>query len=388
MYTRSLLLPKKSFILLGPRGCGKSTWLKTLLKEAPSVLRFDLLRNETFLNMQSNPSMLRELIEQKKPKWVIIDEIQKLPALLDEVHSMMEDLKPAPHFALTGSSARKLKRSHANLLAGRAASREMYPFTANELGSDFHLEKSLQWGNLPLVVNAPNSPDKIDVLESYVGTYLREEIQQETQLRSLASFHRFLGIAALMNGQKINFTNIASEAQVKRTTVLGYFEVLTDTLIASVLPAYQAKAKLKEVQTPKFYFFDTGVVNALKKGLRDSLSSEEKGFLLETQIYHELRAANQYGQWGAELFYWGTSNNEIDFVIKRGKAVFAIEVKYSSKWKPDFSKSLHVFKESHPVQRSFGVYTGKESFTKDGIEVYPVTQFLKEILPTLFKPAT
>jgi predicted AAA+ superfamily ATPase len=187
-----------------------------------------------------------------------------------------------------------------------------------------------------------------------------------------------------MNGQTINFTNIGTDAQVKRTTVVGYFEVLTDTLIASLLPAYQAKAKVKEVQTPKFYLFDCGVVNALSKSFHLEIADAQKGFLLETLIYHELRATNKAMNWGAEIFYWATAHSEIDFIIKRGNEIIAIEVKYSKRWKPDFSKSLHIFKESIKVKRCIGIYNGVDSFKKDGIEIYPIKYFLQEILGQFF----
>jgi predicted AAA+ superfamily ATPase len=384
MYQRTLKLPKRSFFLLGPRGCGKSTWLKMELADNKSVLRFDLLRTSVFLELQANPSYLRSQIELHNPQWVIIDEIQKLPNLLDEVHAIIEDIKHPPLFALTGSSARKLKRSNANMLAGRAISREMYPFTAIEQGADFDLEQSLKFGSIALVACAKKKEDKIDILEAYVETYLKEEIQQETKLRNLSAFHRFLQVCAVMNGQQINFTNIGSDAQVKRTTVTGYFEVLVDTLVASLLPAYQAKTQVREISTPKFYFFDCGIVNALKKNLRDQLSDSEKGFLLETYIYHELRATNKSMNWGAEIFYWATPTSEIDFIIKSGKHLYAIEVKYAKIWRPNFSKNLHKFNEAVEVKRSFGLYTGASSFKKNGIEIYPVEEFLKKVLPTLF----
>jgi predicted AAA+ superfamily ATPase len=159
--------------------------------------------------------------------------------------------------------------------------------------------------------------------------------------------------------------------------------VLVDTLVATLLPAYQSKIQVKEIATPKFYFFDCGVVNTLKKNLRDKLSDSEKGFLLETHIYHELRATNKSLNWGAEIFYWATPTSEIDFIIKSGKNLYAIEVKYAKNWRPNFSKSLHKFNEAIEVKRSIGLYTGTSSFTKNGIEVYPVEEFLKKVLPTL-----
>lgn len=344
-----------------------------------------MLRSETFLELQSRPAALREKIEGKKIEWVVLDEIQKLPELLDEVHAILEDFEHPPKFALTGSSARKLKRSHANMLGGRASSRSFFPLIAAEMGDDFDLELALKFGSLPLVVNASDDSERIDILQSYVQTYLQEEIRQETQIRNLASFHRFLKVSALMNGQKLNLSNIASESQVKRSTAQGYFDCLVDTLIGFHVGAWHARAKVKEVDSPKFYLFDPGVATAMKGALRTELSPEEKGFQLETLVAHELRSATAYYDWGAEIRYWGTpSENEVDFIVSVGGEHIGIEVKYSRRWRSEFNKGLRVLLDSKKITRAIGLYTGTETIRKNGLEIFPVTEFLQKRLRKLF----
>ena len=258
MFTRRLRLPERSFFLFGPRGTGKTTWLRSVL---PSALWFDLLRMGTFLELSQRPDRFRQQVEaQPRGSWVVVDEVQRLPALLNEVHALIAEHGRAYRFALSGSSARKLKRLDVNLLAGRAINRQCLPLTAAELDLGFDVDDVLRFGLLPQVRSDPAFA--VDTLDAYVSNYLREEIQQEALVRRLDSFARFLQVAALMNGQVVNMAGVARDAGVARPTVQGYFETLSDTLIGVWLPAWRRRAKVKEVASPKFYLFDSGVAVA------------------------------------------------------------------------------------------------------------------------------
>ena len=264
MFTRLLQLPERSFFLFGPRGTGKTTWLRQVL---PNALWFDLLRIRTLLELTQQPDTLRQQVEAlPRGSWVVVDEVQRLPSLLNEVHALIADHGRAYRFALSGSSSRKLKRMDVNLLAGRAINRQFFPLTAAELNFDFEVESVLRFGLLPQIRSDPDFA--VDALEAYVSNYLREEIQQEALVRRLDSFARFLQVASLMNGQTANVAGIARDAAVARPTVQGYFETLIDTLIAFWLPAWQSRAKVKEVASPKFYLFDPGVARAGRSSAR------------------------------------------------------------------------------------------------------------------------
>ena len=377
VYKRELKAPDKSFFLFGPRGTGKSTWLE---ENYPDALYVDLLQNKTYLELLKNPDFLAQMIEGTDPKWVIIDEIQRIPDLLNEIHALIFKYKDKVKFALTGSSARKLKKHEANMLAGRAITRHFYVLTSFELGKDFDLLTALKYGTLPISVNNKNISDKIDFLESYIDTYLREEIQQEALVRNLVSFNRFLSVASIMNSQQLNLSNLARETGVSRSTVQGYFSILEDTLIGGLLPAYQARAKIKEVALPKFYFFDPGVVRALSGQLRESLSNEEKGKLFETFIYGELKAANHYKNLGRDFFYWRTpSGNEVDFICKKGSDVIGIEVKSSTSWKTSYGQGLKTMLEEKKITSAVAVYLGDKKLKTNNITIYPLEQFLSDL---------
>jgi predicted AAA+ superfamily ATPase len=377
IYKRELTRPDKSFFLFGPRGTGKSTWLE---ENYPDALYIDLLQNKTYLELFRNPELLNEMIEAINPEWVIIDEIQRLPILLNEVHSLIFKHKDKIKFALTGSSARKLKKNEANMLAGRAVTRYFYSLTSHELGTDFNIDHILKYGSLPISINNKKIEDKIDFLESYVETYLREEIQQEALVRNLLAFNRFLTVSAIMNAQQLNLSNIARETGVSRSTVQGYFSILEDTLIGDLLPAFQPRAKVKEVTSPKFYFFDPGVVRTLAGNLRTALSNDEKGFLLETYIFGELKAANHYLNAGREFYYWRTpSGNEVDFICKQGHDIIGIEIKSSTVWKDDYSYGLNTLLEEKKITRAIGVYLGDKKLKKKEITIYPLSDFLHEL---------
>lgn len=376
MYTRLLEPPKHSFFLFGPRGTGKSSWLDVHYQKA---MRFDFLKNEILIRYLGEPARFRREVENlPKGTWVVLDEVQKVPALLDEVHAVMHERGDGLKFCLTGSSARKLKAGHANLLAGRALQKSFFPLTSKELGNDFDLERSLNIGTLPLVWAQPETA--IGTLEAYVGTYLKEEIQQEALARNLESFTRFLKVAALMNGQVVNVAGIARDVGVPRPSVERYFSVLNDTLIGSWLPGWQPRLKVREKQSPKFYFFDGGVVRALLGLLRDKPDTTERGVLFETLVVNEMRAANHYLDAGGELFYYRTpAGLEVDLIWSRGKQAFGVEVKSAPEWRSEYGKGLRDLLDQKKVQAAYGVYGGNRTFSASGITIYPFVEFSKQL---------
>ena len=376
MYTRSLQLPAQSFFLLGPRGTGKSTWVR---QQVPQALEIDLLRTHEFLRLQQDPGLLRSRVLGAEPgSWIFIDEIQKLPELLDEVHSLLSLPNASYRFVLTGSSARKLKRAGANLLAGRALTRKMSPLLWDECGGDYDLDRQLALGCLPRIVATRQSPEAWDLLEAYVATYLQEEIQQEAAVKNLSSFSRFLTVAALMHGQRVNVASMARDCGVARPTVQGYFQVLTDTLLGSLLPAWQGKVRVKEVGHPKFYYFDNGVVRTLLNRHRDVPSDSERGTLFEGHVLHQLRGFTETRQLAGEWHYWASAaGQEIDFVWVRGKRAVGFEVKASTRWRSEYSDSLKLAVLEGKLESAWGVYLGQEVLQDGPVRILPVGDFLK-----------
>lgn len=374
-YKREIKLSDKSFFLFGPRGTGKSTWLRDVLKPD---LTIDLLRSQQFLELSHDPSLLRNKLEGLKPKAkVVIDEIQKLPDLLDEVHSFIFDSDNKVQFALTGSSARKIKNKKANLLAGRAINKNLFALNSYELGSDFDLEEVLHYGSLPYLFSLKSGAEKTEYLMTYVENYLREEIQAEAAVRNLSSYHRFLKHAAIMNAQVLNVNNISKEASIARSTLDGYFNIIDETMLGCFVEPIHLKAKVKEVSTPKFYFFDCGVVRALRNELDETVNETTRGHLFETFILSELQSYNSYHQKYWEFYYWGTpSQSEVDFIIAKGNKLIGLEVKATKKWKTEYNKSLQTLLEAKKIKSAFGVYMGKEKLKYGQIDVYPVEEFL------------
>lgn len=382
MYTRLLQPPATSFFLFGPRGTGKSTWVDAHYSQAQ---RFDFLKNEVLLRYIGEPQRLRREVEGNEAgSWVVLDEVQKVPSLLDEVQSVMHDRQDKIKFCLTGSSARKLKSSQANLLAGRAIQKLLFPLVSKELGVDFDLERCLRYGTLPLVYTRPALA--VQTLEAYVGTYLKEEIQQEALSRNLASFSRFLKVAALMNGQVVNVAGLSRDAGVSRPSVERYFSVLVDTLIGSWVPGWQPRLKVREKQNPIFYFFDTGVVRTILGTARDPLESFERGNLFETFIYNELRAAAHYLDVGGEIFYYRTpAGVEVDLIWSRGRKAIGIEIKSATEWRSEYGKGLNDLLEQGKIQAAYGVYRGTRSFTDLQTRIFPFEIFLRQLFNgTLF----
>jgi predicted AAA+ superfamily ATPase len=309
----------------------------------------------------------------------VIDEIQRVPRLLDEVHVLFEQ-HGYRRFVLTGSSARKLRTGSVNLLGGRARTLKFYPLTTEE--TDFFQDPlvSCLYGMLPMSVIEVDPKEKERFLKGYLENYLIDEIQRETQIRNFDGFQRFLNCAAICSTQPINFQNIARDAQVSRDSVTSYFQVLEDTLIGYRLPAFAGRVKVKQTQSPKFYFFDSGVLNAAAGYLETSAPSDWLGYLMETWIGHELRAYLDLHEKKGILSYWRTpSGTEVDFVWSDGDQHVLIEVKAARKFRNEHLSAIRSFTESKTVKRSFVVYLGSDSLKVDDTLILPATEFLKRL---------
>ncbi len=380
MYKRSLSLGNRSFFLLGPRGTGKTSWLRETFRDLPH-LYINLLKSSEFIAFQQDPGRLHALAKaQPRGSWVLVDEVQKLPGLLDDVHDLMEDPDLDLKFCLTGSSARKLKASGANLLAGRASTQSFFPLTSLELGPSFDLQHALAFGGLPAVVNAATTEDKIEILSSYVETYLREEIQQEAVVRQLGIFSRFLKVAALMNAETLSLSTTARDVGVARSTVQGYFQVLDDTLLGFTLPAWQPNVRVKEVAHPKFYWFDTGIVRTLQGRITSPLHESESGKIFETFLLNQLRAANAFTRSRGEFFYWRTGSGvEVDCVLELPGQTIGIEIKSSDRWRPEFADGLQALLTGGHINRAFVAYKGNVKEKRGEVLLIPWQDMIHEI---------
>lgn len=384
-FNRLLGLPKKTFLLLGPRGTGKSTWLRSSIS---SKLVVDLLKSEDFFRYQAEPSMLRQQVEALRlaeGDWVVIDEAQRVPEILNEVHSLYES--HGLNFALTGSSARKLKRADANLLAGRAIRRDFFPLVFGEIRYAADIHACIDFGTLPYVVTHPEFA--ADTLASYVATYLKEEIAAEAMVRNLEPFARFLMTCAQHHGQLLNIEAIAREASIKRRNADNYFQILEDTLLGIRLPAIRLGIKQKEASHPKFYFFDGGVARAAAGWIRETLPDAWRGFSFEGLVLGELRAYNSYLKRDKNIFHYAVTNSfDVDFVIETTKKILqrpatyiAIEVKLAKKWRSEWTSTLKQLVEApnSPVSRGFGIYLGAESFQDGPITVLSFHDFVSKL---------
>lgn len=339
MFNRLLSFPKNhSFFLFGPRGTGKTHLLREFFKNIP-CLYIDLLEADTHQNLSLRPKALEEQIESLPPKtrWVIIDEIQKVPKLLDVVHRQIET-RPI-FFALTGSSARKLKTTGANLLAGRAFVNYIFPLTSRELGNSFSLPACLRWGSLPKLFSFKSDAEKRDYLRAYTHTYLQEEITQEQVVRNLDPFRRFLVIAAQMSGQIINFSRIARDAGASVPTVQSYFQIIEDTRIGFLLEPYHESIRKRQRGNPKFYFFDTGVQRALENTLTLDLLPRTfaYGVAFEHFVMNEIVRLSAYAKNDFRFSYLRTKDGvEIDLVMERpGLKNALIEIKSTDFLRPE-----------------------------------------------------
>lgn len=377
-YYKRIIQPPKdnSFFLFGPRGVGKTSWLK---KNYTDALYFDLLDASTYQKLLTRPETLEDLIPNNFSDWIILDEIQRVPELLNEVHRLIENKKYK--FILTGSSARKLRQKGINLLAGRAYTYSMHPLTVAELGNDFSIPESIKYGNLPKSYTT-ESPE--DFLASYVQTYLKEEVEEEGLTRNLSNFYRFLEIASFSQGEILNISEIAREAELKRNIVENYFSILDDLLIAHRIPIFNRRAKRILLKHNKFYFFDVGVFRAIRPlGPLDS-ESEVDGPALETLVLQELNAINQYQKLGYKIHYWRTKTGlEVDFILYGKNGFLAIEVKRKQNITKKDLRGLRAFKKDYPEAKAIILYGGKHKQYHNNINVIPLTDFFANVTAIL-----
>lgn len=376
---RFLNAGKDHFFLLGPRGTGKTLWCA---HEYPEALRIDLLDPATLRQYSAQPERLREVVEaNSKKKQIVIDEIQKLPDLLEVVHLLIER-KSNQQYILTGSSARKLRRHGVNLLGGRAAEKNLHPYMAAELGSQFTLAKALRQGMLP-VVWAAHDPQAI--LQAYNGLYLREEVQMEGLVRNIGTFARFLEAMSFAHGSVLNLAAVSRDCQVNRKTAEGYMQILEDLLLGFRLSVFSKRAKREVASHPKFYFFDAGVFRANRPtGPLDS-AAELDGAALEGLVAQHLRAWCEYSSGRHELHYWQTrSQVEVDFIVYGESGLFAVEVKNANRIRPEDLRALNGFGDDYPKSRRYLLYRGKERLVRDGILCLPCEDFLLALYPDRF----
>jgi predicted AAA+ superfamily ATPase len=370
---RALRPPRGSYFLFGARGTGKSSFVR---QAYPGALYIDLLDPATQREYLARPERLADVVRaQPGDRIVVVDEVQKVPELLEVVHTLIEERRT--QFVLTGSSARKLKRSGIDLLAGRAALRFLFPYLASELGGQFNLEGALRIGLVPLVVGAP-TPD--EALRAYVALYVREEVFQEGLVRNMAAFSRFLEAVSFSHGQVLNLAHIARESQVERKSIEGYVSILEDLLIAFRLSVFSRRAKRELIGHSKFYLFDPGVHRTLRpKGPLD-LPETIAGVAFEGLIAQQLRAWLHYRQGDAELYFWRTRGGaEVDFVLYGDLGLVAVESKYSARVRSEDLRSLKAFREDYPEATCNFIYAGHERMLIDGILCLPAEEFLAEL---------
>jgi predicted AAA+ superfamily ATPase len=359
MYPRILKKPLeigRSFFLFGPRGTGKTTWLRT---HASDAIYFDLLDSGVYTDLLARPERLEEMIVSPGERWIVIDEVQRVPMLLNEVHRLIESR--GFNFVLTGSSARTLRRGGVNLLAGRALTFHMYPLTAEELGKDFDLESSLSHGHLP---SAYSGSSASEYLQSYVATYLREEVLQEGLTRNIGAFSRF-----------VDYSAVARETGIERKTVVNYFTILEDLLLAFTLPVFSKRAKRRLMGHVKFYFFDAGIYRTIRPSGPLDAPEEIRGIALETLCHQELRAVNEYHRLGYALYYWRTATGaEVDFVLYGPLGLIGIEVKHARRVSKADLSGLRIFGKDYPEARRLLIYMGEREELREGIHIIPASQ--------------
>jgi predicted AAA+ superfamily ATPase len=375
MFARSLKPGSQSLFLFGPRGTGKSTWIRQHFGDA---VLYDLLDTAEVLRLSREPHLLfREVEGQPAGTWVVLDEVQKVPDLLNEVHRLIETR--GLRFVLSGSSARKLRRGGTNLLAGRALVETLHPLVSAETGFGLAVPAVLETGCLPLAVTGP---DPRSYLASYAQTYLQEEIRAEALTRSIGHFGRFLEVAARQNGQLTNVSAIARDAAVSRQTVQTYFDILVDTLLGQWLSPWRLKRATKQVAHPKFYLFDCGVARALSGRLPYPPSCEEQGPLLETFLLHEMSAYLAYTRRRYPLHFWRShAGVEVDFLCETAAGFTAVEAKAASRWDRRFCRGLARLREELGRDRvaCYGVCCCEREAAWDGVRVLPVADFLRRL---------
>ncbi len=368
-------MPKESILLLGPRGTGKSTWINHHFKDA---VIYDLLNTSEAIRLAREPSALyRELESGPADQWVVIDEVQKVPALLDEVHRLIEN--HGRRFVLSGSSARKLRRGGSNLLAGRAIVTQLFPFVSAEVGEDLSVTGMIANGTLPMAVLGD---DPVSYLTTYAETYLQEEVRAEALTRNIGSFSRFLEVAARQNGQVTNMAGIARDAAVSRQTVQNYFSILVDTLIGYWVEPWKLKRRTKQIQHPKFYLFDPGVARALSGRIAYPPAQEEQGHLLETLLLNEIRAYLSYAKRPYKIHFWRNYDGiEVDFLCETTEGIVSAEFKASDRWDKRYSRGLQRMQTELGTRlaKCYGVYLGDRSALWDDVHILPVRDFLRQL---------
>ncbi|MBP9726683.1 MAG: ATP-binding protein [Gammaproteobacteria bacterium] len=375
MYKRLLHIDinsQHSYLILGARGTGKTTWVKQAF---PTAHYIDLLDQTIYLELAAAPGKLKEFYPRDAQQWIIIDEIQKIPMLLNEVHRAIESERR--RFILTGSSARALRKKGVNLLAGRALQTMIHPLTAKEEGEHFNLKMSLQFGQLP-AAKSHEMPKAY--LSSYVTTYLREEVLQEGLTRNIQTFHRFLEAASFSHGTQIEYASIARELGIDNKTVSAYYDILEDLLIGHRLPVFNKRAKRRLSHAPKFYFFDVGIYQTIRpRGPLDS-NQEINGHALESFLLQEMRAINDYFNLEYAFFFWRTSSQyEVDFIAYGPHGLYAIEVKSRDRYDSSDLKGLKVFKEDYPQANCYLLYLGEQERMVEDIQILPFTKTIKQL---------
>lgn len=376
MVKRLLKLPldgKSSIFLFGPRGTGKTSWIKANM---PDAIYLDLLDFSTYSILNANPGRLESLmIPEGYTGWIVIDEVQRIPELLNQVHRLIESHRL--RFLLTVSSMRNLRRRGTNLLAGRAFCYTMHPLVIQEVDGALKLEHALRFGMLPSVFN---NQDPAKYLGSYVQTYVREEIMQEALTRNIMGFSRFLEAASFSQGSMLNVTEIARELNLTRTTVANYFDILEDLLLAVRIPVFTRRAKRKMIAHKKFYFFDAGVFQIIRPmGLLDS-PDEAAGIALETLFFQSLLAVNEYYNLDYKVYFWRTaSGDEVDFVLYGPRGLHAFEIKKSSHLPGKALKGLKTFGEDYPEAKLWMLFLGTQKEYHDSITAIPFEEALKEL---------
>jgi len=371
---RKIKLPEESFFLFGPRGTGKTMMLK---KRYPDALFIDLLDPKRYRELLAHPEYLFEIVKARPDdSIVIIDEIQKVPQLLETVHSIMEQ-KRGIQFILTGSSARKLRKTSANLLGGRAYNMKMLPFSYSEIKKEYNFDEIMQFGTIPVVLTARN---RSKALSAYVDLYLREEIQNEGLSRNIENFSRFLEAISFSHASMLNISNVARECGVPRKSVGVYLEMLKDLLIAETVPVFTKRAKRQLISHDKFYFFDTGLFRNIRpKGPFDKVS-EIDGAALEGLVFQHLKASIVFNGEVDKLCFWRTrSGNEVDFVLYGENGIMAIEVKNNDTVRSKDLAGLKSFKKDYPEAELFLLYRGEDTFVRDDIKVMPCEEYIRDI---------
>jgi predicted AAA+ superfamily ATPase len=389
MITRIADLPdNRSFFLFGPRQTGKSSLIRS--KFGDDAWTVNLLHGDEYTRYAKHPAQYRldalEKIRTGDTQRFVLDEVQRIPELLNEVHALMEE-RPGRQFILLGSSARKLKRGGANLLAGRAVQRLLFPFTIPELGLHFNLDDALRFGTLPPLFGL-NDAEKQDTLKAYTETYLREEVQMEGFVRNLGGFYRFLEMAASACGELLNFSNIARECHLPIRTVQSYYEILEDTLIGFRLQPWLRSQRKRLVAHPKFYFFDTGVTNAINRRLAAPPDPRLAGRLFEQLIVLELQRHLHYTHSETRIFFWRTNTGaEVDIVLERhGELIGAFEIKAATEVSGNDFSGLRAFRNDNPTVPPALVYRGTQAYRTDGIRVIPWKMFLDEVRQEIASP--